>query len=95
MRSRYTAFVKAQPKYLMQAVAGTASQQEVHIDPHIRWTRLVIHHVTAGGIEDTTGEVQFTAYFIQKNGLNSENRQMHEHSIFEKINGHWFYVGRQ
>lgn len=93
MRSRYTAFVKQKPAYLLATMRGAAA--ELHgerdlIDTRVQWCGLVIHHIVDGGVADNDGEVVFSAYFTT-DGC-AQKREMREHSLFKRIDGRWFYV---
>lgn len=93
MRSRYTAFALGAVDYL---VATTAPEQRHPDDARLiaeqirvtTWTGLKIVSTRNGGREDTTGTVEFIAYFDSE----GQSASLREKSRFRKDNGHWFYV---
>lgn len=94
MRSRYTAFVKANGDYLM--LSHHSSTRPVHQKYDImswamsvKWLKLEVEEVIAGDEKDTEGEVVFSAYYMER----FKNRCLKEHSKFVKENGHWVYLG--
>ena len=54
-----------------------------------QWHSLKIVNTEAGGKMDTTGTVQFVAFFTSSD--NETVQQLHEKSHFIKENGLWFY----
>ena len=95
MRSRYTAFVKHDAKYLARTVSGPAAkieQSPITFNRGIEWDHLEIHQVIHGQENDARGEVEFTAFYRIESQPNQVLRQ-YEHSLFEKHDGQWFYVG--
>ena len=93
MRSRYTAFTKKKWHYLSETAAGNAAGDgSMRGIESTRWLGLVIHGVNQGGVDDDRGEVVFTAYYA---GAGDKQRlSMHEHSVFKKLDGRWYYVDR-
>ena len=91
MRSRYTAFAKGKWQYLSETEAGKAAEggRDGRVDG-VRWLGLEIHEVIQGGINDNSGAVVFTAHYAHVG--DGRRFSMHEHSIFEKINGRWYYI---
>ncbi|MCB9195272.1 MAG: SEC-C domain-containing protein [Flavobacteriales bacterium] len=94
MRSRYTAFVKANGDYLMtsQHSATRPSAQKYEIvrwAMSVKWLKLEIEKVINGNMDDEEGEVIFNAFYMER----FQNRRLHEHSKFVKENGHWVYWG--
>ena len=88
MRSRYSAFCTMNTQYLNQTIAGPALAHATATIPHHHWINLSILSVTDGQIKDMHGSVEFKATFEQ----DGEFFTMHEHSLFEKIHGRWFYT---
>ncbi len=90
MRSRYSAFVTKNHDYILKTMAKKAAHQHnknTDLENNsLTWTHLEILH--APPPSDKFGEVEFIAHY-QTEGITS---QMHEHSLFEKINNTWFYV---
>ncbi|CAG5081041.1 YchJ family protein [Parvicella tangerina] len=94
MRSRYTAFVKANGDYLMESHHSTTrpSQQKYEIVKwamSVKWLKLEIEKVIGGERNDEEGEVIFNAYYMER----FRNKRLHEHSKFVKENGYWVYLG--
>lgn len=94
MRSRYTAFAKANGDYLM--LSHHSSTRPIHQKYDIvrwamsvKWLRLEIEKVIDGKPDDESGEVIFNAYYMER----FQNRRLHEHSKFVKENGYWVYLG--
>ncbi|MEC4112713.1 YchJ family protein [Myroides pelagicus] len=87
MRSRYTAYVLANAKYIID----TTHPKTRHFHSKnavLRWSKdnnwQELQVVTSG-----ENSVVFKAIFIDKDG----NRQEHiENSLFEKMAGKWYYV---
>lgn len=93
MRSRYSAFAVGDYSYInaTQKLGDDKSLNESDADEtsaQTRWTKLEIHSTEAGLIKDNTGTVTFSAHFMEGHhaGL------LTERSMFEKMNGQWFYV---
>ncbi|MGI5453430.1 YchJ family protein [Streptomyces sp. CA-249302] len=84
MRSRYTAFVKRNERYLLGTWHPSTRPATVDFDPGTRWTGLEILGTTDGTAFHTTGTVTFRASF--KGG------SLHERSRFERVEGAWVYV---
>ena len=88
MRSRYSAYVKDLPKYLLRTWHPTTRPAELVLDPRLRWYRLEILNRTRGGMLDTQGTVEFRASWR----MQTEKGAQHEVSRFTKEDGRWFYV---
>jgi SEC-C motif-containing protein len=89
MRSRYTAFVRADLDHLFRTWHPRTRPDELMIDPRIVWTGLEVQRVDGGGVDDETGEVTFLATC----DTNGRPQQIHERSTFERRGGRWVYVG--
>ena len=94
MRSRYTAFVKANGDYLMESHHSSTRPVHQKYDlvkwaMSVKWLRLEVLETVDGGRSDETGEVVFNAYYMER----FRNRCLNEHSKFVKENGHWVYLG--
>lgn len=93
MRSRYSAYATVEPKYLLQTthVSLLKNQDENEIKAWAeenKWQKLEIISTQKGQAEDSKGEVEFKAYFVDYQG----NMQVHyEKSTFLKEAGKWFY----
>ncbi len=84
MRSRYTAFCINDVDYLNKT---TSLPPITSIDSSIRWTGLTIIKSMKGGASDSTGIVEFNAFFIEEN----IDYILHEISQFKKQNECWLY----
>ena len=90
MRSRYSAFVKAEVDYLL----ATQPEPELNASErrralrescrHTRWLGLRVLQTSAGGANDAEGTVQFEARY--RGGV------LRETSLFERREGRWCYV---
>ena len=97
MRSRYSAFVLADGKYLAESQhSSTRPKTKKEIDEivkwakSVKWLKLEIKKVKKGTENDNEGTVEFIAYFFEGSYLNT----LKEKSYFVKENGHWVYVDR-
>lgn len=92
MRSRYTAYTLANIAYIAHTMKGPAA---LGFDPKsakswaetVRWNKL---EVLNAHTEGDKGEVTFKAYFTHQ----KKPQIMLERSVFERIDGRWFYVDR-
>ncbi|MCB9189924.1 MAG: SEC-C domain-containing protein [Flavobacteriales bacterium] len=93
MRSRYTAFCKANGDYLILSQHSSMIQPTMKYDL-VRWAmsvkfmKLEIVDVQDGSEKDETGEVEFNAFYMER----FQSRCLHERSRFVKENGHWVYL---
>lgn len=93
MRSRYTAFTKADVDYLMKSWHSSTRPLSDKADikrwaKSVKWVKLEILQKEKGEETDTTGMVTFRALFMEGGKVD----QIKEESIFEKENGEWVYV---
>lgn len=93
MRSRYSAFVKANGDFLMQSWHSskhtpTLQHDLVHWAMSVKWIRLEVHETIQGLENDKEGVVSFSAFYMEK----FMNRALHETSKFIKENNHWVYL---
>jgi SEC-C motif-containing protein len=88
MRSRYSAFAYGDADYLFRTWHPRTRPSEVTVDPDIIWTGLQVFDARAGGPDDDSGEVEFTARFVSAGHAGS----LHERSRFERRAGRWFYL---
>ena len=95
MRSRYTAFTRADINYLVRTQlpsAGLRKEKErkklKRWAQSVEWLYLSIMKTIDGCEDDETGKVIFRAFYIQ----NEEYENIYEESLFEKIEGKWFYI---
>ncbi|MFL1895311.1 YchJ family protein [Aquimarina sp. 2-A2] len=94
MRSRYTAFVLANGVYLMKSHHSTTrpvheKEEIVAWAKSVQWIRLEVLGTTKGGSNDKKGTVHFKAYFFEGGIVQT----IEEHSLFEREEEHWVYVG--
>ena len=87
MRSRYSAFVKRLPEYLLATWHPAGRPTDLVLDPSQRWLRLTITSTSDGGVEDEFGTVAFEAEFDSPSGRGSQR----EVSSFERVDGRWTY----
>lgn len=93
MRSRYSAFALYKFDYIAatQKLADAPGQSGADIEAsngQTQWLKLDIIETQNGTAEDQQGLVAFTAHF--KEG--SRAGKLSERSLFEKIEGVWYYV---
>ncbi len=93
MRSRYTAFTRADGAYLMSS--HSAKTRPIHERKSIEkwaksvsWMGLTILHFEDGEADDEIGYVEFKALYLE----NGKLQQIHEKSLFERENGKWVYA---
>jgi SEC-C motif domain protein len=88
MRSRFTAHVAKDYRYLHRTYAATASQPFVEEEASdLKWTRLVVHSHEAGNTPEQAF-VDFSAYFTDDQGEHA----IHEKSEFRRTAGQWLYT---
>ena len=88
MRSRYSAYARALPEYLLATWHPSTRPKQLVLDDGVRWYRLDILSRTRGGMLDTEGTVEFVAYYRSA----GERGSQHELSSFVRERGQWFYV---
>ena len=88
MRSRFSAFAVSDAVYLLRSWHPSTRPSSLDLDDSLRWYRLDIERVVAGGPLDTRGEVLFVAHFRSADGPGT----LEEHSLFERVDGEWFYL---
>lgn len=88
MRSRYTAFVVGDARYLAETWHPGTRPEDLDLDPAQRWRSLEIVAVEGGGPDDPRGTVEFRASW--RHG--SERGVLHERSRFVRQSGRWWYV---
>lgn len=91
MRSRYSAFVRADQAYLLATWHPETRPSRVRFDEQQRWLGLKVRSTQAGDASDLTGEVEFVARFK----IAGKGYRLHERSRFAKIDGRWFYLDGQ
>lgn len=88
MRSRYSAFAKGLPAYLLATWHPSTRPPSVELDPSQHWDGLEVIAATDGGPDDTTGTVEFTARWAGPGGVG----RLHEISRFVRVDGRWTYL---
>lgn len=95
MRSRYSAFVKADIDYLLKSWSFKTRNNSKKFKKDllewtisVEWIKLDIINIIKGSKSDTTGNVSFKAFYYENGKLEC----ITENSFFEKENGHWVYV---
>jgi SEC-C motif-containing protein len=94
MRSRYSAYTKHAYAHLERTLSAEQRKDFSAEDTkkwaeNSEWLGLTVMRTEAGGPEDTSGLVEFSARF-------KANGQEHEHveiAKFEKTEGEWLYAG--
>ena len=88
MRSRYTAFVLQLEDYLINTWHSKTRPAALNLaeDPSIKWLGLQIKHA-----ENTT-ETTATVEFIARYKVAGKATRLHETSLFERIDGRWYYL---
>lgn len=88
MRSRFSAFAVGDAAYLLRSWHSSTRPTALELDEQLRWYRLDINATTRGGMLDTEGTVDFTAFYRDEDGRGSQQ----ENSNFVRENGSWVYV---
>lgn len=93
MRSRYSAYVKAEVEYIY---ATTHPDQRQYHDADgtrkwaekSQWMGLDILNVRGGEKDDTEGEIEFVAHYAKRD----KRLTHHELAMFKKENDTWFFL---
>lgn len=88
MRSRYTAFVVGDARYLRETWHPATRPDALDLDPDQRWTGLEVLDTVDGGPGSTRGIVEFRARW--RHGR--EHGILHERSRFRRQSDRWWYV---
>jgi SEC-C motif-containing protein len=93
MRSRYTAFTKANVDYLMRSHSAKTRpiKERKSIEKwakSVNWMGLTILDTQDGEANDEIGYVEFKALYLE----NGQPQQIHEKSLFQRENEKWVYV---
>jgi len=89
MRSRYTAYVLGNEKYLLDSWAPATRPQALSLkENRVKWLGLTIHSAETVLPADSVGRVDFSARFIEGDQL----CVLRENSSFIRENGFWFYL---
>lgn len=87
MRSRYTAFARADPAYLLRSWHSSTRPERIELDPAQEWVQLEVLSAT-GGLFDTEGTVAFRATWRQR----GRTDVVVETSRFLREDGRWVYL---
>jgi SEC-C motif-containing protein len=88
MRSRFSAFAVGDRDYLLATWHPSTRPTELELDAELRWYRLDILARGGGSPFETTGTVEFEAFYRSPGGAGSQ----HEVSRFVREDRHWLYV---
>jgi len=91
MRSRYTAYTKANIEYIEATMCGEAmsdynANEARESAERVTWLGLEVKAVER--IDADHGAVEFVAHFIDRGQLG----YIHERSQFQRVDGCWFYT---
>jgi len=87
MRSRYTAFVRGDERYLLATWHPSTRPARVELEPGLKWLGLQLrsHHV-----QDAD---HATVEFVARSRLHGRAQRLHETSRFvREADGRWYYV---
>jgi len=89
MRSRYTAYVMGDEKYLKRTWHPSTRPVSLGLDqnPRPQWKDLKIVNTSEGSALDREGSVEFIARYK----INGRAGKLHENSHFVQENGCWYY----
>ena len=96
MRSRYTAYTRANLSYIRESMCGKALDGYNEHDSEtwakeVTWIGLKVINTFLELAQETIGFVEFTATFEEK----GQRKIIHEKSKFHFIEGKWYYVDGQ
>ncbi len=89
MRSRYTAFAIGDAAHVAATWHPSTRPEPLELDRDVRWERLEIVAIEAGGRNDDRGAVEFRAHH---RGADGRRGSLHERSRFIRQRGRWWYV---
>ena len=94
MRSRYTAYALGEGDHLFRTWHPRTRTRtaDADPDPRVRWTRLEVLDVVAGGVDDSEGVVEFRAEWVSADDEPTRRGEVHERSRFARRAGRWVYV---
>ena len=88
MRSRFSAFAIGDAAYLLASWHPSTHPSSLELDTGLRWYRLDIIARSGGGPLDSTGTVEFEAFYA-----GAERGSQREVGSFIRESGRWFYLG--
>ena len=86
MRSRYSAFVRGQPDYLLASWHASTRPPQLELDASAQWLGLQVRSQRALDIDHA--EVEFVARWREA----GRAVRLHERSRFVREDGCWFYL---
>lgn len=86
MRSRYSAFVRADAAYLQATWAPAHRPQTLDFDDATQWLGLEVRS------HRSTGEHSAEVEFVARYRIGGRAVRLHENSRFERLNGRWYYL---
>lgn len=89
MRSRFSAYVTHNERYLRETWYPVTCPAELSLDPQRRWLGLKIISTQAGDVGDSEGVVEFVVRYK----IDGKGHRLHEVSQFQHVGGRWLYVG--
>ncbi len=92
MRSRYVAYVRQRPDYLLRTWHPTTRPEALDFSSdRSQWLGLKVVRVVAGRAEDEHGTVEFVARYK----VNGRAHRLHEISQFGREAGAWVYLNAE
>ena len=96
MRARYSAYVNAEMDFIFESTHPEHRQGYDHSGTkewaeNAEWQGLEIISTTKGGCDDSVGEVEFIARFVEK----GDQREHHEAGQFKRKEGNWYFTEGQ
>lgn len=93
MRSRYSAYVTGNINYILSTHHPTSrptgdKNEILKWTLSVKWIGLTVHSSNKGEMNDSTGNVHFTALFVE----NGQIDNIEENSYFTKENNKWYYT---
>ena len=88
MRSRYSAYVRADEPYLLKTWDPETRPEKMEFDDRQRWLGLKIRRVDEGTEDADHGVVEFVARFK----IEGRGHRLHEISRFRRTDVGWLYV---
>ncbi len=89
MRSRYCAYIRRDAAYLLRTWHPSTRPETLELeDDGLRWLGLKILKQSGGGVDDSSGTVEFVARYK----VGGKAGRMHEISRFVREDGAWYYM---
>ncbi|GAA2087835.1 YchJ family protein [Brevibacterium salitolerans] len=90
MRSRYTAHVKGDEDHLFRTWHPKTRPARIDVGDGAEWIGLRVEAVSAGGVQDEEGAVEYRAAYREPDGSSGE---LHEVARFVRRARRWMYLG--